>query len=249
MKSRKYVFLSLAIFLASCATSTYHKTAETSKSSTGVSSEMRADANVVATILPYKAKLDTEMNESIAVASMDLAKSMENGESTLGNFSTNLILVEARKYFPTDLAVLTMGGLRVSVDKGDVSVRKVYELMPFDNELVVLGVKGDVVEKLIMRLVETNNTALANVEAEFEGKKLISAKIGGEPFDRNKIYWLATTDYLANGGDYMEFLKEAVEIKQTGIKIRDSMILHFRELTKAGKKAETETGKMYKFGD
>jgi 2',3'-cyclic-nucleotide 2'-phosphodiesterase (5'-nucleotidase family) len=248
MKFQKNITLFIAILLVSCTSSNYTKTANTDKSSVGISTEMRADAEAVATILPYKAKLDAEMNEVIAEASMDLIKPFNGKESNLGNFSTNLILVEARKYFPTDFAVLTIGGLRVSLDKGDVTLRKVYELMPFDNELVVLGVKGDIAERLIMRLVEKNNTSLAGVEAKFAGKKLISAKINGEPFDKNKVYWLATTDYLANGGDYMGFLKEVTEKKSTGIKIRDSMIQHFRDLTEAGKKANAETGKLYEFG-
>ncbi len=247
MNSRNHLFFLLVIFLANCSTPNYTKTANTEKSSIGISKDMQADAEAVATILPYKAQLDAEMNEVIAEASMDLIKPFDGKESTLGNFSTNLILVEARKFFPADFSVLTIGGLRVSLDKGDITLRKVYELMPFDNELVVLGVKGDIAEKLIMRLVETNNTSLAGVEAKFEGEKLTSATINGEPFDKNKTYWLATTDYLANGGDYMDFLKEATETKSTGIKIRDSMIQHFRDLTKAGKKASAETGKLYEF--
>jgi 2',3'-cyclic-nucleotide 2'-phosphodiesterase (5'-nucleotidase family) len=247
MNVQNSLFLFLTILLVNCSSPNYTKTANVEKSSMGVSTDMRADAEAVATILPYKAKLDAEMNEVIAEASMDLVKPFDNKESTLGNFSTNLILVEARKYFPTDFAVLTIGGLRVSIDKGDVTLRKVYELMPFDNELVVLGVKGDIAETLIMRLVEKNNTSLAGVEAKFEGKKLISATINGKPFDKNKVYWLATTDYLANGGDYMRFLKESIEKKSTGIKIRDSMIQHFRDLKTAGKKASAETGKLYEF--
>ncbi|MFT5918141.1 MAG: hypothetical protein ACI81T_004658, partial [Bacteroidia bacterium] len=63
MNVQNSLFLFLTILLVNCSSPNYTKTANVEKSSMGVSTDMRADAEAVATILPYKAKLDAEMNE------------------------------------------------------------------------------------------------------------------------------------------------------------------------------------------
>jgi 2',3'-cyclic-nucleotide 2'-phosphodiesterase (5'-nucleotidase family) len=62
--------------------------------------------------------------------------------------------------------------------------------------------------------------------------------IGGQPFNPQKKYTLAVSDYLANGGDNLSFLKEAIQTENAGILLRDAIINHIRQLTSQGKPVE-----------
>ena len=246
MKLTKIALLFSVFFAVACSSANYQYTAK--PVSVGVSEDAPEDASITEIIAPYKEQLDAKMNAVIGEAGMDLTRVFENRESSLGNFCTNLIFEKAADLKP-DLAVLTIGGLRVPIDKGEVTVRQMYELMPFENELVVITVKGEIVKSLIERVIEKDNTSLANVSATFQGGKLISAQIGGEPLDTSKDYRVATSDYLANGGDYMDGFKTASDRATANTKLREAFIDYFKELQENGKKAMAVTGKFYTFED
>ena len=64
--------------------------------------------------------------------------------------------------------------------------------------------------------------------------KGINIQIQGLPFDESKSYWLATSDYLANGGDGFEILTEIKDRVSSGVKFRDMFIDHLRLMGKKG---------------
>jgi len=231
----------LAITLMACQSS-YTYTTQVANSSNGVSNELKADESITAMIAPFKAKLDKQMTEVIGEAAMDLTEDLVEGETTLGNFCSGLMYEQAKKYGGADCSLVTTGGLRVPIAKGEVDVRLIYELMPFDNEFVIITVEGEAMEQLIYRLQNDDDTALGNVKATFRRNKLVSATIGGEKFDKTKRYKIVTSDYLANGGNNMDCLENHLDMELTGVKLRDAIINHFRDLTKAGKKASATVG-------
>ena len=239
---QKLVGLCLIIIALAACQPNYTYTSKVANSSNGVSDAIEPDPEISKIIAPFKAKLDDQMNEVIGESAIDLTRGFENGEALLGNFCADLLYVQAKKYGGADLSVVTIGGLRVPIGKGDVNVGLVYELMPFDNEFVIITIDGESVEKLIYRLKTKDNTSLGNVKATFRRDKLVSATIGGEKFDKNKSYRLAVSDYLANGGDYMDYLKNHTKMTFTKVKVRDAILNHFHDLTKAGKKATARLG-------
>ena len=93
-----------------------------------------------ATIAPYAAQLDEAMNEVLAEVGAPLTKGQP--ESSLGNWTADLLLAAARDLFPDQkvaFAVQNYGGLRISeIGAGPLIVSEIYELMPFDNELVLV---------------------------------------------------------------------------------------------------------------
>ena len=182
------------------------------------------------------------MKEVIGQANVDLTRDFVKGESLLGNFCAELLYEQAEKYGGADFSVVTIGGLRVPIGKGDINMGLAYELMPFDNEYVIVTIDGETAHKLVSRLEEYDNTSLGNVKATFRRGKLVSATIDGKPIDKTKTYRLAVSDYLANGGDYMDYLKNNSEMTSTGVKVRDVIINHIRELTAAGKKVDAQIG-------
>ena len=236
------VFWIVTFALLTACQANYTYTAKVADSSLGVSKEVEADNKITAMIAPYKSKLDDQMNEVIGKADKDLTRDFKDGESLLGNFCANLMVEQAKKYGGADLSVVTIGGLRVPIGEGDINVRLIYELMPFDNDFVIITISGDIVQKLLDRLTETDNTSLGNVEATVRRGKVVAASINGEKFDKNKTYKLAVSDYLANGGDYMDFLTQSTNTQNTGAKFRNVIIDHIKDLTKEGKKATATLG-------
>lgn len=159
-------------------------------------------------VAPYKANLDADMNEVLCYAKTDLKKGQP--ESLLGNWTADLCLEEAQNLFQDtiDMVLFNNGGLRSNLSAGDLSKRDIYQLMPFENELVVLALSLDDVTDLMNYLKYTGGQPTAFSEW-FQIDEL--------PF------YVLTTDYLANGGDKMRFFNDKDQ-NVLGIKMRDAII-------------------------
>lgn len=220
----------------------YTYVAKLDKSSTGVKASLQPDANVKELIAPYKMQLDSQMNAVIGTAAVDLPRDLDTLESMLGNFSADLMLEQTLiRGVKADMAAVTLGGLRVPLSKGPITTGVIFELMPFENELVVVTVKGTVVKEMLERIVGKQNISLANAVPTFRRGTLVSAKVGGEPFDENKEYRVVVSDYLASGGDYMDYLIGAPQ-ESVGLKLRDAIIDHIKQQTAKGKKISATKG-------
>ncbi len=169
-----------------------------------------ADTDMAAMIQPYKQQLDVEMNQVIGQAAKDLTKG--NPESTLGNFVADLIHKKSEEYYgkPIDLTVVNSGGLRIPIlSAGDITRSKVFELMPFDNLLVVVEVEGSELPKLFNTMAEKGGWPVSwHISHAIKDNKPIDILISGEPIQADKIYTVAISDYLANGGDNLFFLAD-----------------------------------------
>ena len=169
---------------------------------------LEVDSNMYYTILPYKTKLDAQMNAVLCHSKQEMKKTKP--ESLLGNWTSDVCLEIAQDMYEDeiDLGFFNTGGLRSPIPQGDITKRDLYKLMPFENELVVL---------------ELNKTEMLDLKAYFN-------LTGGQPvaftddFSLNdSLFLVLTTDYLANGGDKMKFFKYKTQHK-VGIKMRDALI-------------------------
>ena len=194
------------------------------------------DAAVAALIAPYHDKVTAQMQEVLGTAPAALAKSA--GESPLANFVADLQRERASRALgqPIPLGVMTNGGLRAGFAAGPVTLGSVFELMPFENELVVLDAPGSVVQQLFDYAAHIKMAVSgATYTVTFDGLPK-DIRIGGQPFDvnDNRTWPIAISDYLATGGDNMVFFKPVVP-RHTNILLRTAIADHIRDLTKAGK--------------
>lgn len=208
--------------------------------------KIQEDAEINALIQPYKKQLDVEMNEVIGQVKNELIKAKP--ESTLGNFLADLILKQAEDCTgkTVDFAAQNYGGIRVpAVGKGGITRGKTYEIMPFENMLSVLEIKGDIANRLIQRMAASGGWPISHsLHFVIQDDQAGNITIHGEPLDMNKTYIIALPDYVANGGDNCDFLIEQTRIP-CGISIRDAMINHIIELTEAGEVIDPElTGRI-----
>ncbi|MBT8183083.1 MAG: 5'-nucleotidase C-terminal domain-containing protein, partial [Eudoraea sp.] len=131
-----------------------------------------------------------------------------------------------------DFVLLNHGGIRSIISKGNITTRTAYQVMPFENAVVVLDLKGKQVQELIEYLVRNKRAHPISklhieLDAEFTLKK---ALIDGKPFDINKNYLVCTNDYLANGGDRMNFFKTNDTLYVLDYKIRNALIDYFKKV-------------------
>ena len=80
----------------------------------------------------------------------------------------------------------------------------------------------------------------SNVKLVISDRKTQSVTIDGKPIDNDKIYSIATLDYLADGNNGMDAFLNASEISDTGITLRDIMIDYVKEKTSEGKKLSSK---------
>ena len=193
-------------------------------------SVLEADSAIAKTIAPYKKELDKMMNRVIGTTDQEIFKNRPNG--SLNNLAADMVLeMTLRKLGEKDLrpqiCLLNYGGLRYPLPKGEVTVADIYQLMPFQNEAVVLELSGKQMKAMFKYLIDKNGQPISGLKLEASNQSLRKALIQGKEFDENQSYYIVTSDYLAEGGDQMSFLKEPVQSYRTGFLIRDLMIEYF----------------------
>lgn len=238
MKKQSFYTISLlisviALTIIGCKTnSTYRVKAK----QISIDSTLQSLEAIETLIKPYKDSLDAEMNEVLVFSEKAMIKGTP--ESELGNFVADLSLEIANSiYQPTDgkkidFCLLNNGGLRTSLPEGAITRGKIFELMPFDNELVVATINKDSLKTLIHYLNNVGGQPISGLKLDFSktiDEILAQLKFG----DTVKVL---TTDYLAIGGDKMNFFLNPLKYELTEIKLRDAIIEYCMNEHKKGNK-------------
>lgn len=194
-----------------------------------------ANPELQAFINSYKVQIDSVMNQQIGTASQTLAAGKP--QSLLANFTADILMQAGREFTgkPVQFAVMNNGGLRAPINAGVVTVGDIFKVFPFENELVVLELKGTEVNELFKRLAAIGGEGLGGCELVTKDNKVQSLLIGGKPVVADSSYWMATIDYLADGNSGMSVLEQAQERINTGVRLRDVMIQYVQQLTAQGK--------------
>ena len=186
------------------------------------------DPEMIALIEPYKSALDKDMNAVLAQCDIDMFKGIPEG--VLGNFIADLTLSKTNQYCKemnlpqADVCLLNNGGLRTTLPKGPIYKRRIFELMPFENEMVVLTISGEKMQGLFNFLARINGMPMAGMTLVIENGKPQEMTVGGVAFDKSRTYRVATSDYLAEGGDKMRFFADPINRDNLDHKLRDAII-------------------------
>ncbi|MBV2225355.1 MAG: 5'-nucleotidase C-terminal domain-containing protein [Sphingobacterium mizutaii] len=206
-----------------------------------MNNQIAEDTAITNYILPYKNQLEDKMNEVLGYAPEALIKNRNLPESELSNFFSDALLAIGKKVDPEVVfSMATKDGIRSGIKQGNVTVGSIFEVMPFENYITILELKGTDVEVLADFIAETNGQPLGNVEQVIKDKKIQSFKIGGKDIDPNKTYKLVTYDFIANGGDLVRGLNSPISKNVTAERVREALISYVQELTKEGKKVEAK---------
>jgi 2',3'-cyclic-nucleotide 2'-phosphodiesterase (5'-nucleotidase family) len=216
----------LLLFVVSCKSVSYHYTERTpSLTRINQDSLQLYDTAVHNMIAPYKLKLDSQMNVVIGTTIYKLTK--DKPEGSLGNLLCDAAVWYAAAHYdkPIDICVMNAGGIRLpNIEAGNITVGKMYELMPFDNMVDVLEIKGEIVDQFLQLVAAADGWPVAGLTMQIENGKAVNILIGGKPLVLDQTYTLVTSDYVANGGDKAEMLK--LYEKRTGLNylLRDALI-------------------------
>ncbi|NIF07188.1 bifunctional NAD pyrophosphatase/5'-nucleotidase [Chryseobacterium sp. Tr-659] len=198
-----------------------------------INNELKNDEAFVKVIEPYKQKLDKEMNQKISHTSVDLTKQGNN--SNLGNLLADYTFeggndwLQAHLKQNADAALINIGGIRTTIGKGDIFLKNLFEVMPFENELIIVKMKGTDLQALFDYYAKTQvNNPVSHLYIETKNGQLSKSLINGKTPEPNKDYYIATSDYLALGGDNMKFFAKGEAIP-TGVKLRDLYIEYFKK--------------------
>ncbi len=238
MKNYQKLILSLSasILFIACATST--KITGVEPTSIQLNASGKSDPEYEKIIEPYKISMESEMNQTLIVSESSAQKDLPEGK--LGNIACDMVLKKANDYAAelklaaVDICLLNNGGLRSPLPAGEITLGKVYELMPFENEMVVLTMSGKKTKQMFQAISRDKGMPIAGARIVIQDSLPPLVTIGGKDFDETKSYRVVTSDYLSNGGDKMYFFKSPEQVDTLHHKIRDAIVAYMKEEHKKG---------------
>ncbi len=200
-----------------------------------------ADEAIEALIMPYKTQLDAEMNEVIGTAAHTLATGKPEG--TLGNWMSDLFQEQISAYMgkTIDFAMMNSGGIRIpTLQQGQITRGKIYELMPFDNMLVVVYVDASVVQEFADKMAREGGSPVSRqLRFVINNGKALNVTVNGQPLQPGRVYSIGTSDYIANGGsDHTFFVDKPRD--EVGVLMRDAIIEYVKKQTAQGRQIQAE---------
>ncbi|NNE70439.1 MAG: hypothetical protein HKN29_08780 [Rhodothermales bacterium] len=198
---------------------------------TVVSDSLEGDPAILAMVAPYSREMDAQISEVVGRADAEIREGRPEGP--LGTFAANAMLsvVQDMTDRPVDMALTNNGGLRVPIGPGDITVGKMFELMPFDNMMIILDLTADQVRALAARLARGGGDPIAGFSFLITADGGVEdLKVGGAELVEDRIYRLVTSDYLANGGGPYEVMWEVTAREELAYLLRDAFTDHLREI-------------------
>ena len=227
--------LSLSLVIVACET-------ESNQRKYGYNIEINqkvlSDSSIVKYYQPFKKNLEESlMNIPISYSPETYKKNDGELNSTLSNMFADATYEMSNPVFNKmsgeniDIVLLNNGGIRSIISKGNISEKTAFELMPFENSIVVLELSGLSIIKMIdyLRKVKLQHP-ISGLQITLNNDYSVNeVKINGVDIENEKKYYVATTDYLLEGGDKMYFLAETTKTTDINYKMRDILIDYFKK--------------------
>lgn len=190
------------------------------------------DSQLVRLYLPYKEILEKDMGRIISVSETEMIKNKP--ESGLTNLLSDLLLEEGKNVsLQRDLGIIPVvsffnyGGIRTSLPKGEITVGKIFELMPFENEMVFIQLTGEQLQQFYDIVAKYGGDSVGGTRFVISNGKAKNVFVDGKKLDTEEKYWMVTNDYVANGGDDLQVLAQHLDLMHSERKIRDVIISNF----------------------
>ncbi|PWI29166.1 hypothetical protein DI383_13345 [Flavobacteriaceae bacterium LYZ1037] len=202
-----------------------------------ITDSLETDASIEAFVKPYREHINKNLDSVICYAVNTYSKSDGELNTAIGNLFADVIFEQSNPVFKArtgkdiDMVLVNHGGIRSIISKGDITTRTAYEIMPFENSVVVAAINGKQVNELVNYLVEGKRAhpiSKLNVVVD-NNYHLVNATINNKPIDTSKVYYVATNEYLYNGGDSMNFFQPSDSLYILNYKIRNAFLDYFNK--------------------
>lgn len=202
-----------------------------------INDSIAQNESISAFIAPYKERIAQEMDSVLAYAPNNLSKTNGELNTAIGNMMADAVMQLSNPVFKQrtgkdlDMVLLNHGGIRSPINEGEVTTRTAYQIMPFENEVVVAHLRGEQVKEIVSYLIEGQTAhPIAGMELIInEENEILKAFVQGNPIDDERLYYVATNDYLYQGGDNMIFFSKAQDLTRLDYKIRNLLIDYFKQ--------------------
>lgn len=187
------------------------------------------DTDYLHQLAPIKEDLEREMNVQIGYAPEALW--VAGPECPMLNWASDALWEAAKQVYDgrVDIAIVNMGGMRCSWSAGAITRGMVFELMPFDNRLVVLTLRGEDVLALCESFARYGGQGVAGMRVTIIDGQVADVQINGKALDPKAQYTVATSDYLSGGADHMDALANYVDLWNSDLLIRDLYLQAVRD--------------------
>ena len=233
--SKLFVIFLTFFFVASCSKQNYNVTKIEGKRIPITEKENQVP-QIENFIKPYRENINKDLDSILAYCPETLDKSTGKWQTTIGNLMADVTLMrgnivfQAREKKNIDICLLNSGGIRSILPKGNITARNAFEIMPFENSLVVIALKGEqIIEMVDFFIAEKKPHPLAGVTFTIDKNNVAkNIIVQGKPVQKETIYYVGTNDYLSNGGDNMNFFKKGIQKFDLDYKLRNILIDYFK---------------------
>ena len=228
-----WILFFFSFLLIACKNNS-HEVSKINAKQLKIGNEVKQDSSIIQLFTPYKKKMTKEITKSLSFSTKILERTDGNLQSTLGNLVADLSYEKANELFKNktgktvDFSMSNYGGIRAAIMKGDVTVSNAFELMPFDNTLVVVELNYDKIKALFNYFVvkKRAHPLSKNIQLTIENDSY-NVLINGKTIKKHRTYFVATSNYLQKGGDGMIFFSEPESLFDSNFLIRDAIVDYF----------------------
>jgi 5'-nucleotidase / UDP-sugar diphosphatase len=188
------------------------------------------DEEILDRINSWKNKVEVGFDEVIGVSKINLDRN--SPESNMGNLMCDALI----ERYDADVSFQNSGGIRANLRKGDITVRDIYTVFPFDNDAVILEMTGvELLEAFEASVAGRSNHQIGGARMVFDPtrpvfNRILEVTVGGKHIEDNKMYRVVTNSYLTESeGATSAAFRAATSIHNTYDNLRDVLIQYIQE--------------------
>src|SRR6187402_1437877 len=219
------------LFAVSCNTS--YKAENVQYSNYRIQQHDEGSKSLTTIVKPYSDSVNKLMNVVIGYNEAQLEKKKQG--NTLGFFVTDAYLEMAKQKFDpkVDAAFMNSGGIRLpEIPAGNITQGKIFELMPFDNLMVLLKVKGSLLKQYLDTLAANEGVIESGITMQIVNKTTQQVLVGGKPLDLNGDYTIVHSDYVAMNTNLLKNIHRSTN----GYLLRDALLDYVKSVNSQNKK-------------
>lgn len=183
------------------------------------------DPSVLSYLKPFADSMSVLTDRAVFETAQAIpASGLRDGETPLGNFVADV----ARDVGQAEVGIVNSGGIRAPLPQGRVTAGDIYSVVPFDNEVAVVKMPGWQLRQLLdfgaRRLGKGGFPQVSGVSFTIRGDHATDIKVNGRVLESERVYRVATIDFLIGGGDGYTIFAKAGEPEHSGIYLRDAAV-------------------------
>jgi len=195
--------------------------------------EFIPDEDIAVKIEKMQNAAEKGMDEVIGDALLNIGKDSRDAQNAIGNLVCDAMRIQTG----ADFSFINLGGVRDIINIGPITYREIFNVMPFDNQVVLIEVTGEFLKEIIeMRVSGSRHGLLVSGSNIVYNRKrdnydrVTKLEINNQPWQPDKLYKIATTDFLLEGNAGLNLLTKIPESEITRVEksLRDIIVDYVR---------------------